>query len=342
MTDRPMFSVLTATHNHAPYLAEALDSVERQTSEDYEIVVVDDGSTDATPVVLAEWRRGFEGRRANRVVTQRIANSGQSAALAHGFAACRGRYVCLLDSDDRWGPHKLEAVAAAVAAYPTAGMIVHPLYVIDCQGRRTGDVRPRAARLSAGDLRAQLRRTCRHAAPATSGLVIRSDVFASLLPMPTTGFSFAADSYLAFGASLAAPVVALGEPLGEYRMQENSTYLRVMLTPEGLAEQVELQRTIAGHFGLLRVLHRDSFFARNDFALVRLTGGPQWLRRYRHLILATARDSAFTAGQRAQLIVWWTACALAPARAFPRMWRWFLLKSTGWDRILRAANPGVA
>ena len=337
MTERPMFSVLTATHNHAPYLAEALDSVERQTGGDYEIVVIDDGSTDATPLVLSEWSRGFERRRANRIVTQRIPNSGQSAALAHGFAACRGRYVCLLDSDDRWTPHKLETVAAAVAADPSAGMIVHPLYVIDCQGRRTGDVRPRAARLSAGDLRAQLRRTCRHAAPATSGLVIRSEVFASLLPMPTTGFSFAADSYLAFGASLAAPVVALAEPLGEYRMQEHSTYLRVMLTPKGLAQQVELQRTIARHFDLLHVLHRDSFFARNDFALARLTAGEAWLRRYWHLISATAGDGAFTVSQRARLIAWWTACALAPAGAFTRMWRWFLLKSTGWDRILRRA-----
>ena len=59
MTDRLMFSVLTATHNHAPYLAEALDSMERQTSEGYEIVVVDDGSTDDTPGVLTEWRRAF-------------------------------------------------------------------------------------------------------------------------------------------------------------------------------------------------------------------------------------------------------------------------------------------
>ncbi|MGH7498272.1 MAG: glycosyltransferase family 2 protein [Gemmatimonadales bacterium] len=322
-----------AAHNHADYVVEALASAGRQSNRDFEVVVVDDGSTDATADRIASWMADFTRSHQNPVRLHRIRNSGQSAAMAHGFGDCRGRYICLLDSDDRWLENKLEEVQRAAEAAPDAGMIVHPMHVIDSLGRRTGQVRPLRARLSNGDCRDALRRTGRHVAPGTSGVVIRSDIFARLVPMPTSTFPFGADAYLTFGATLLAPVRALSEPLAEYRIHSSGQYLRRMVTEEGLTRTCEFQRTIAGHFGLEAVLQRNSYFMRNVFALGKLKGGyGSQLAAYRSLIGATAHDDSFRPEVRLLLNAFWSVCFLAPRPVFLRLWRRFQLMQTAYPR----------
>ncbi|HEX2095673.1 MAG TPA: glycosyltransferase [Longimicrobiaceae bacterium] len=345
----PTFSVLIAAYNQAGYVAETLDSVAAQTCTDYELVAVNDGSTDGTETVVSDWIRRFGRAHPNRAVLSTTANGGQSAALEHGFALCSGRYVALLDSDDRWLPHKLAEVLRVVSEHPDAGMVVHPLFVIDQEGRRTGDVRPMRAKLSEGDLRGQITRTTRHVAPATSGVVIRADVFRRLLPMATRPFRDAADAYLTLGASLLAPVRAVQEPLAEYRMHPDGNYLKRFATAEGLRYTVELERTIVRHFGLEAAAERNTYFARNEFALQKLAGGPAArFRAYRRLVRATLGDPTFRPRDRVLLLGFWTTCLLAPARLFARLWGAFQRRHTGIDRIVRARRsasgtaPGAA
>ena len=339
----PTFSVLIAAHNHGAYIEETLDSVAAQTIDDYELVLVDDGSTDDTPDIAARWVATFRLRHRHAATLLTIANSGQSAAFEHGFAACRGAYVCLLDSDDRWLPTKLALVQTAVAAAPEAGMIVHPLFVIGADGRRTGDVRPKRARLSEGDLRSQVATTGRHVAPATSGVVIRTDVFKSLLPMPTKAFRSGADSYLTLGASLRAPVAVITEPCAEYRLHAESHYLGRMLSPDGLERSVALQRTILEHFGLGFVAGKNSFFARNVFALAKLRGGTrEQLAAFGDLARATLRDPAFKRGPQLMLTTYWLVCLCSPRVLFERLWRAFQLRQTGYAKVMsRMKAPHV-
>ncbi|HEX8362820.1 MAG TPA: glycosyltransferase [Longimicrobium sp.] len=335
------FSVLIAAYNQARYILETLDSVTAQSCADWELVVVDDGSTDDTREVVSGWIARLS--RPNRVVFVSTENGGQSAALEHGFALCEGRYVVLLDSDDRLLPSKLAEVLRAVTADPAAGMIVHPLYVMDEEGRRTGDVRPMRAKLSEGDLREQVSRTTRHVAPATSGVVIRADVFRQLLPMATRPFRDAADAYLTMGASLLAPVRALQEPLGEYRMHAEGNYLKRFATAEGLRYTVKLEHTIVSHFGLERAAEMNTYFARNAFALEKLAGTPaSRLRAYRRLMRSTLADPSFSARDRVLLVGFWTACMAAPRPAFARLWEAFQRKHTGIDRIIRARESSAA
>jgi glycosyltransferase involved in cell wall biosynthesis len=332
----PLFSVLIATRNHEAYIEQTLESVAGQSCADFDLVVVDDGSTDRTAEVAHAWLVRFGARHPRPVSLLRTANGGQSSAFERGFSSCRGRYICLLDSDDRWLPHKLALVEDAVRGDRSAGMIVHPLYVITPDGVRTGDVRPMRARLSEGDVRTQLAATGRHVAPATSGVVIRRDVFAELLPMPTKGFPSGADSYLTFGASLRAPVRVIGEPCGEYRIHADSQYLLRMLSVSGLERSVALQRTILEHFGLAGVAGRNAFFARNVFALEKLRGSSRTARRaFRDLASATWHDAAFGPIARAVLLLFWTACLLAPRFVFRRLWHRFQMRQTGYGRVLR-------
>lgn len=94
-------SVIIPTHNRAEVLGRAIASVLGQTWTDLELIVVDDGSTDATARVLAE----FDDPRLTGMHQE---NKGVSSARNRGIAASSGRLIALLDSDDSWMPDKLE------------------------------------------------------------------------------------------------------------------------------------------------------------------------------------------------------------------------------------------
>jgi hypothetical protein len=108
----PMVSVIIPTYNRGWTLKTALDSVLDQTYRDYELIVVDDGSTDDTPALLDAYGADL------KVIRQ--ANAGVSAARNTGVRAARGNYIAFLDSDDRWLPDKLRVQADFFAACPDA------------------------------------------------------------------------------------------------------------------------------------------------------------------------------------------------------------------------------
>ncbi len=99
----PLFSVIIPTYNRAALLARALASVRRQTFTDYEVIVVDDGSTDDT----LERLRGLPEVK---VLVQQ--NRGPGAARNLGVRQCSGQYLAFLDSDDLWFPWSLETYAS--------------------------------------------------------------------------------------------------------------------------------------------------------------------------------------------------------------------------------------
>jgi glycosyltransferase involved in cell wall biosynthesis len=111
----PVFSVVIAAHNAARTLPSTVRSVLAQTRPDFEIVVVDDGSTDGT----AEALRSVSD---DRVAYVRQANLGPAAARNAGIERAAGEYVCLLDSDDLWLPDYLETMGAALDADASAGL----------------------------------------------------------------------------------------------------------------------------------------------------------------------------------------------------------------------------
>lgn len=94
-----LVSVVIPTYNTADYITQTLDSVLGQTFKNYEIIVVDDGSTDHTGEVLSSYM--------NRINYIHQENSGRSEARNTGIKAARGKYVAFLDSDDLWTPEKL-------------------------------------------------------------------------------------------------------------------------------------------------------------------------------------------------------------------------------------------
>jgi glycosyltransferase involved in cell wall biosynthesis len=109
----PEVSVVIPAYNAARFLPDALDSVLAQTFRDLEVLVVDDGSSDDTPAVLA--------RYGSQIRCMRQSNAGVSAARNRGIAEARGRYVAFLDADDTWMPHKLARQMKALAQNTECG-----------------------------------------------------------------------------------------------------------------------------------------------------------------------------------------------------------------------------
>ena len=128
-------SVLIPVYNCGPYLDEALWSVRRQTYSDFEVVVVNDGSTDDSLAVLR--RHADED---SRIVVLDRPNGGIVVALNAGLAACRGELIARMDGDDVTVPNRLALQVEAMDRDPSLAAVGGQAVLTDAAGRVTGRV----------------------------------------------------------------------------------------------------------------------------------------------------------------------------------------------------------
>ena len=121
----PRVSIIIPTYNCARYIGRALDSVCAQTYKDYEILLVDDGSTDDTKDVSMQY-----GRKVTYLYQQ---NRGVSAARNHAILKANGELFAYLDADDMWYPEKLERQVAFLDVHQECGMVHSEMSVINEQ-----------------------------------------------------------------------------------------------------------------------------------------------------------------------------------------------------------------
>jgi glycosyltransferase involved in cell wall biosynthesis len=166
-------SVVVPAYNVAKTLSETLSALLEQTFEDFEIIVVDDGSTDAT-VKVAEC---YQGDPRVRIVRQR--NRGLAGARNSGIAAARGMFIGFCDADDLWEPEKLEAHVRHLQNEPHIGVSYSGSALIDEDGAMMGQAQ--APRLRNVDIAHILKRN-----PIGNGSapVIRKAVFDAIAYRP--------------------------------------------------------------------------------------------------------------------------------------------------------------
>ncbi|MCP4359414.1 MAG: glycosyltransferase family 2 protein, partial [Chloroflexi bacterium] len=111
--EKPQVSVIIPTYNSARFLPEALDSVFCQNYDAYEVIVVDDGSTDNTLDVLKPYR--------DRIHYICQENAGSAAARNTGLWLAKGEFILFLDADDLMLPGKLRQQAAFLSLWPSLG-----------------------------------------------------------------------------------------------------------------------------------------------------------------------------------------------------------------------------
>lgn len=214
MIDKPLISVIINNYNYASFLRDAIDSALSQSYPHIEIIVVDDGSSDNSRQIIAEYN--------NRVVSIFKENGGQASAFNAGFAASSGNIICLLDADDYFRPNKLSQILAFWNTYPNADWLFHALEDVDSKGVRLRDIAP----LNTGyfDFRPALRKGENlPALPATTGLCFRRKVLEKVLPMPEQ-LRISADQFLRLAVAFVAPGALLPDAVAVHRIHGDNWF----------------------------------------------------------------------------------------------------------------------
>lgn len=126
----PTVSVIIPAYNCADLLAQAVESVRAQTYRDFEVFVVDDGSTDETWARARQLAEAWPKMRAIR-----IEHAGLAAARNRAVAEMRGQWIALLDSDDLWRPEKLQRCMDFLADHPHLSIVYTPMAPVDMEGK---------------------------------------------------------------------------------------------------------------------------------------------------------------------------------------------------------------
>ena len=126
----PAVSVIIPTYNNAPLVPRAIDSVLAQTFTDYEIIVVDDGSTDNTLAVLETY--------GDQIILVRQSNQERSVARNNGIHHATGKYIAFLDDDDWWHPEKLKKQVLLMESKTSIGLVCAQAYQVAPNGDIVG------------------------------------------------------------------------------------------------------------------------------------------------------------------------------------------------------------
>ncbi len=226
MAETPFVSVVIPSYNHAAFIEAAVESVLDSAGNDpFELVIVDDGSTDDSPARLERFRAD------PRVQVHHQENRGAHAALNRGIAASRGEIVFILNSDDLFHPQRIRRCLERFAADPELGMLASWLEVIDAEGASLGikeawrnmppwpRPRPGPGLAATGDPTLALLET--NYVSTTSNLVFRRRIFdagARFLPL-----RYAHDWEFLLTAGEHGRLDLIEEPLVSYRVHATNT-----------------------------------------------------------------------------------------------------------------------
>lgn len=117
MDKNPLISIITPAYNAEKYLGEAIESVLQQTYGNWELIIVDDGSTDGTARLAKEY-----AEKDSRIFYCHQENKRMASARNTGIAKAKGKYIAFLDADNVFLPQKLERQAAYLEAHPACGV----------------------------------------------------------------------------------------------------------------------------------------------------------------------------------------------------------------------------
>jgi hypothetical protein len=129
-SDMPLVSVVMSVYNGEAYLDEAIRSVLNQRYREFEFIIVNDGSTDCTAEILAEYQR-----QEHRILIHTQENRGHAASLNHACHRARGQYLAEMDADDRCFPDRLERQVEFLEQHPEVALVGGAVWVITREGR---------------------------------------------------------------------------------------------------------------------------------------------------------------------------------------------------------------
>jgi len=176
----PLVSIIINNYNYGHFLREAIESALNQTYPNIEVIVVDDGSTDNSREIIAEYE--------DRIIPVLKENGGQASAFNAGFAVSRGEIICFLDSDDVWLPNKVDRVVEVFQTAEDVALVQHNLRLLITGKKTSGNTLvPGIRHFSLEKISSELILVRRRNAPTSALCLLRSKV-GSLFPVPEKPF----------------------------------------------------------------------------------------------------------------------------------------------------------
>ena len=225
----PRFSVVMPAYNHQRYVAAALDSVLAQTLQDAEIIVIDDGSTDATGAVLDDYAARC---RTHALTVVHQSNAGAHEAINHGLALARGETIAIMNSDDLYAPTRLERLLSEIDRRGAAFAFSNTRFIdddgrdVEAEDPYVEGLRKSIARaVKAPDLLYVL--VYDNIAISTGNFVFRRDLLERIGGFCAMRVCHDWDFLLA--ASRETPLAFVDEPLYLYRLHGTNSFLRYRL-----------------------------------------------------------------------------------------------------------------
>lgn len=210
---QPLVSVIVPVHNGERFLRESIGSALAQGYPEFEIVVTDDGSTDASPAILRELSADI------RVIHQ--PRQGAAAARNAAIAAARGDLLAFLDCDDRWDANKIERQVLLHQRFPEAVASYCDHRIIDAEGRVTGTTGALAyPRWSGRILRELVQGNC---IVSPSVLMARREAVLAAGGFDPTQPAGSDDWQLSMHLAALGPILYLPETLASYRRHDGNT-----------------------------------------------------------------------------------------------------------------------
>jgi len=227
----PKVSVVMSVHQGERYLEEALGSVLGQTWRDYEFVIVDDGSTDGTDMILR--RHAARDRRIALLKNER--NVGLTKSLNRALSVAQGEYVARQDADDVSMPRRLESQVRFLETRPAVGLVGTACRVIDAEGRTVGDY------TWPGSDAAIRWHMLFHNAFCHSSIMWRQAAFGEDAPRYDERYRYSQDYALWSGLLTRTSGANLDELLVSYRVHDRSIESTSRVAQQDMADQIALQ-----------------------------------------------------------------------------------------------------
>jgi len=276
MSQAPSFSVIVSSYNYQDHVVDAVASALHQTVPVLEVVVVDDGSTDASVDRLQE-RFGTDPRV--RIIAQQ--NGGQLSAWIRGVRACSGDVIALLDSDDLWHENFIDAMGRVYLARPDVDYVYCNLALF---GAREGQMLTKRRHRHDRDLGISVLQGCfkpRWQGVATSGNTLRRTLFERLVALPdeqVRQWRTRPDDCLFYGADiLGAHKFYLAQACASHREHGRNALLADRSSTARLRYELRRERMLAHYRRLIDASPRLLTLAKSEFRTKPVPLWSEWL-----------------------------------------------------------------
>jgi glycosyltransferase involved in cell wall biosynthesis len=362
LPDAPLVSVLISCYNYGRYVGRAIESVLNQTYQSLEVVVCDDGSTDESADVIQRYVE-----KDPRVKAVRQANAGHPAAYGAAYRASRGDILCILDADDTFAPHKVEALVRCFRRDSRIGYVIHPLIMIDGEDRH---IQPLTLldSFEEGFIADRIvRRGGRWRSMTASGISFRRELAPSVYPIPDGIY---ADVLFNTVLPLMTHVAVVRDYLGFYRLhggnmtgeirnhssvEETTRSIRKYLEHIDRALSAVNQRLVELNLNVPPLDARNNLdYRMRTFALALFVGPKQigrCIAEFGSLAAAIARDDLYRMKHKCVLLAGYGLATIAPRRIaswtveaihMPNRLKYVLLRALGFGRMPVPSRPPAA